>query len=336
MLRMWRPAVLVAICLAVLIGSPAVAAERIRIGWQPSLTYGMYVMMGETFAEKEGLTVEYLKFNSGPAMLAALASGDIDMASFTVVPGVYALAQGIDIKFILLTEDFQTGEALVARRQSGIRTMRDQRGKRIAVTKGSIAHWGLLRSLKASNLTEKDLTVLDMAPGVMVPAFIKGDIDGAWVWEPWVVKLEQEGGVTAGSFRELGMPALNTIVVRSGFLGDNGATVQKFLRVWDRALSVPVNEKTVATISSTLGMTPEMTRAALAKLKPFAMEEQLRGRLGSMGTTETKAESSLLSHLKEFVSFLVEEKKLKSSIADNALLRSVEPGPVQEYLKLKR
>ena len=321
--------------LAILVASPAGAADRIRIGWQPSLTYGMYAIMSEGLAKKEGLSVEYIKFTAGPAMLAALSSGDIDIASFTVVPGMYALAQGVDIKFFLITEDFDTGEALVARRESGIRSMRDQRGKRIGMTFGSMAHWGFLRSLQAAGIRPQEVTALDMAPGVLVAAFVRGDIDGAWAWEPWVVKLEQEKGVTAASFKDLGLPALNGMVVRGAFLKERPEAIQRFLRVWDEALKVPVNDKIVGDISTNLGLTPEMTRAALQKLKPFSLQDQLRGRLGSLGTSDTKAQSSLFGHLKEVASFLIEQKKLKEAIPDAILLRAVEPGPVEDYLKRK-
>lgn len=322
--------------LAMLGATPILAAERIRIGWQPSLTYGMYAIMSEGIAKQEGLDVDYLKFTAGPPMLAALSSGDIDIASFTVVPGMYALAQGVDIRFFLITEDFHVGEALVARRGTGIRSLRDQRGKRIGVTFGSMAHFGFLRSLQAAGLTEKDVVTLDMAPGVMVAAFVKGDIDGAWGWEPWVVKLEKEGGVTAGSFDDLKVPALNSMVVRGAFLQQNPSRIQKFLRVWDRALKVPVNDKIVGDISSTLGLTPDMTRAALQKLKPFSLEEQLRGRLGSLGTSETKAQSTLYSHLQDIRAFLIQQKKITEAVPDSVLLRAVEPGPVEEYLKKRR
>lgn len=318
---------------ALLWATPVHSADRIRIGWQPSLTYGMYTMMSEGLAKREGLDVEYVKFSAGPPMFAALSAGDIDVASFTVVPGMYVLAQGVDIRFFLMTEDFHVGEALVARPNSGIRSLRDQRGKRIGVTFGSMAHFGLLRSLQSVGLTEKDIVALDMAPGVIVPAFARGDIDGAWAWEPWVVKLESEGGKTVGSFDELKVPALNGMVVRGAFLEKNRGVIQKFLRAWDRAIQVPVNDKIIADISSNLGLTPDMTRAALKKLKPFTLEEQLRGRLGSMGTSETKAQSTLYTHIKEIAEFLMQQKKLKARVPETALLRAVEPGPVEEYLK---
>jgi ABC-type nitrate/sulfonate/bicarbonate transport system substrate-binding protein len=228
-------------------------------------------------------------------MFAALARGDLDIASFSAVPVVYALAQAIDIKVFLLTEDYSLGDAFVVRPQSGIKSFKDQRGKRIAITAGTITHWGFLRSLEAAGVSEKEVTILDMPAAVIAPAFIKGEIDGTWIWEPWIVKLESEGGIVPGTFKDLQIPALNLLVVRGGFLKERPDVVQKFLGMWQAAINVKLDDEIAQKIGSEVGLDIPMTRKALAKLGRFTFAEQLDTAL--MGTTQTKAQSGLTSAL---------------------------------------
>jgi ABC-type nitrate/sulfonate/bicarbonate transport system substrate-binding protein len=295
------------------------------------MTYGTYASMVRKLDEPAGLKVEYIKFTAGPPMFAALSRGDLDMASFSVVPVVYALAQGIDIKMFLLTEDYSLGDAFVVRPQSGIKSFKDQQGKRIAITAGTIPHWGFLRSLEAAGVSDKAVTVLDMPPSVSVPAFLKGEIDGTWTWEPWVVKLESEGGVVAGTFKDLQIPALNVLVVRGAFLKERPDAVQKFLGMWQTAINLKLDDEIAQKIGSEVGLDVPLTRKALAKLRRYTFPEQLDNTL--MGTTQTKAQSGVYRHLKEFSAFLVNQKRIKEPVADKVLLDAVEPAPLERYLR---
>ena len=314
--------------------SAAQPRDTIKFGHPSTMTYGTYASMVRKLDEKAGLKLEYIKFTAGPPMLAALQRGDLDIASFSVVPAVYALAQRVDIKVFLLTEDYSVGDALVARKDSGIKAFKDQRGKRIAITAGTIPHWGFLRSLDTAGVAEKDVKVLDMPPAVTIPAFIKGEIDATWTWEPWIVKLEQEGGVVVGTFKDLQVPALNLLVVRGGFLRERPEVLQKFLGMWATAIDVRLDDEIAKMIGSEVGLDVPMTQKALAKLRRFTFREQLDTTL--MGTTQTKAQGVLYKHLKDFSTFLASQNKIKEPIPDSVLLDAVEPGPLERYLRERK
>lgn len=313
---------------------PAFAADPIRIGWQPSLSYGMYTgMMLKTY-EDAGLAPEHVKFESGPPMFAALASKSIDIAYLTVYPVIFGLAQGLDTKTFLVADDTSAANGLIVRRGSGIKSIADQKGKRIGVTFGSVAHFELIRSLRLAGLKESDLTVLDMGPSVIQGAFIRGDIDGAWIWEPWLVKLEKEEGIVVAKSTDLGMSVPVVWIVRSDFLRDHPETIQKFLRAWDRALQVKLTPELTDRIGNLLGMSREMTTTALSRLSIVGLREQLSGHPSSMGTSETKGQTAFYKQFREFADFLYENKKIKR-IPDN-LANTIEPQPVEQYLKAKQ
>jgi taurine transport system substrate-binding protein len=325
--------VLALVTTALLIGSAGwsgAADDRIRIGWQPALSPGVHSAMLGKLYEAEGLSPEHIKFEAGPPMFSALASGDLDVAYMSVYPVIFGLAQKLDVKIFAVIDDFISADGLIVRRGGGISSIADQKGKRVAVTFGSAAHFGLLRSLQKVGLAERDLTILDMAPSVIQAAFIRSDIDGAWIWEPWLVKLEKEGGTIVATFKELDAPVATVWIARSAFLRERPNTVQKFLRAWDRTVRTDLTPEFFRQLGRVLSLTPEMARVAVGRVDPLTMGQQLGGHPSSMGTSETKGASGLYKQLREFSQFLYQQKKIKD-VPD--LLTAIDPGPMEQYLQ---
>jgi len=306
--------------------------DRIQIGWQPAVGYGMYVAQILKLYEQEGLSPEHLKFESGPAMFAALGTGDIDVAYMSVFPAIFGLAHGLDIKIFLMPEESSRGSGLIVRRDSGIKSIADQKAKRIAATFGSWAHYQVIASLKKAGLAETDLTILDMTPPVKQAAFIRGDIDGVWFWEPWLVRLQREGGVVVATSRDVGNSVPVVWVARTAFLRDRPQTVQKFLRAYDRAVQTKLTGEIADRIGNIVGLPGDLTIKALAGFEVLQMNQQLSGHLISMGTSETKTQTSLYRQIGEFAEFLFQRKRI-TQIPDIA--KAIDPGPVEQYLRKK-
>src|SRR6516164_11121711 len=156
----------VALLLTILTFSPAghAADTAIRIGFQPGTAPRFFVARDQRMFEKAGLAAAYSKFISGPTMLAALQGEDIDVAFMTTAPAIFALSQGIDIRVFFIESDAAETQALISTREAGLKSLADQKGKRIAVTFGTSAHYGLLKSLENEKIAESDVTILDMQP----------------------------------------------------------------------------------------------------------------------------------------------------------------------------
>ncbi len=314
------------------VGQTRGAEDPIRIGWLPATSFGMMTGMILKTYEQEGLKPEHIKFEAGPPMFSAFATGDIDVAYGSISPAIFGLAQGLDLKYFLVAEDASPANGLVVRRESGIKSLADQKGKNIAVTFGAGPHFGLLRSLKRTGLAERDLTILDMVPSVIQAAFIRGNIDGAWLWEPWLVKMEKEKGVIVANFRDVDMPVATVWVARSAFLRDRPQTVQKFIKAWERTINLKLTPDLAGRIGNFLGLTGEMATTAIGRYETLRMDQQLEGNPNSMGTSETKGQAPLYKQLREFSEFYYQQKKIKQ-IPD--LLGAIDPRPVEQYLKKK-
>ncbi|GHE21363.1 ABC transporter substrate-binding protein [Halomonas urumqiensis] len=86
----------------------------LEVGYMPILPVAqLFVMEGEGWTEEAGLTLELTRFSSGPAMVQALASGELDVMYFGIGPAMVARANGVPIK--VLASSIQEQIGLVAR-----------------------------------------------------------------------------------------------------------------------------------------------------------------------------------------------------------------------------
>ena len=120
-----------------------------------------------------------------------------------LAPTAAGLSQQIPYEVVALSDNIGPAEDLVVRTAAGIKTPADLKGKRVAVPFGSTSHFRLLGLLKETGLTQKDVTVLDLKPDAAVAAWIRGDIDAAYSWNPARSKMREAGGELLPTWKEL-------------------------------------------------------------------------------------------------------------------------------------
>ena len=172
------------------------AAEpiKVRMGWQPAEEALFFIAREDKLFEKVGLAPEYIRFNAGPPMFAALRAGDVDIAYMGTPPAVIAMAQGIPIKIFYVEANSGPAEALIVQPDSGINKVADLKGKTVAIWRGTSADYALQRALTKAGLKEGDLKILDLDVTAIIAAFRKKEVDGVVIWDPWALQLENMGG----------------------------------------------------------------------------------------------------------------------------------------------
>lgn len=220
----------------------------ITIGYQPSPDWLLFVARDLKLFEKAGLTPTYLKFEAGLPMIKAAQSKSIDVAMVGSVPFLIGLSQGVDWVMIGVDLEGAYMEGLVARKDSGINTIADLRGKRIGYYKGSTAHYGLMMSLRQYGIRPEQVTLLDMPPAAQLTALKNKDIDAAMVWEPWVQRMVHE--MNARIIATEGDMGIYTMMdgysVRRDWLRDNRQTAVRFLQAILMAYDVVQKDPMVA------------------------------------------------------------------------------------------
>lgn len=330
---MKRIYIFAALLVAALVSSPAVHAADlpIRIGYQPGTAPRFFVARDQQFFQKAGLTPDYSKFISGPTMLAALQGENIDVAFMTTPPVVFGLSQGIDIRVFFVESDAAKTQALVSTSDGGIKSFADQKGKKIAVTFGTSAHYGLLKSLEAAKVPASDVTILNMQPSAMLPAFIKDDVAGAWTWDPWTAKMQHENGTLVGSLGTLDLPMPGVWVVRTKWLAQNGDAIQRFIKALDMAAdSMKSNSAdAVKAIEAELGVDHDTAQLIYSRIDVPSLPAQINGYIAALGTSNSKGNAGMAAHMNDLANFFLQQKQIP---VRPDVVAAIDPQPLEKYL----
>ena len=198
-------------------GVQASAGEKVIVGWIPTVSPYEAAICGDSFSNATGYEVDWRKFESGPSVIAALASGEVPISFLGSTPAAAAISQGLEIDVFWVVSFIATGEALIARPEAGITGPQDLRGKTLATPFGSTSHYHLLVALKSFGIAPEEAKIVGMTPPQIAAAWTRGDIDGSYVWDPVLAKLKDQGGkvvVDSGQLADWGEAILNLFVVR--------------------------------------------------------------------------------------------------------------------------
>jgi len=127
--------------------------------------------------EKDGIQIERSYFiGAGPAVNEAIASGLDDFGSVGDLVVVVGKSGGLKVKYILASGS-GSNTYIQVNPASGIKTLKDLKGKRIGVNKGTYIHLGLDRILDGVGLKEKDVKLVNLNSGDANNALATNGVD---------------------------------------------------------------------------------------------------------------------------------------------------------------
>jgi taurine transport system substrate-binding protein len=316
-MKFWKPlAIAAAGTLALASAFSALAADKkVVVGYQTDALPSAVAIANGDFAKTTGYQIDFRKFNSGADVVAAIASGDVQVGYVGSSPYAAAASRGLDIQGFYLASISGTDEALVVRNGSGIQSVSDLKGKRLAAAPVSTDHYQLLALIKHQGLTEKDVTVLAIPQPEIVAAYNRGDIDGGFVWDPALTELKKNGTVlvTSKDVAEKGAPTFSAWVATGKFAKEHpeflksyAAVIDKYSQSFatDKAAWGPDSDNTKQ-LAKLLGGTPADQAAGLKNLNLVPRSEQVSE--AWLGGGE---KSGVAKILKETSAFLKEQKKI--------------------------
>jgi aliphatic sulfonates family ABC transporter substrate-binding protein len=301
----------------------------IRIGWQPSGEFRFFVAQELKLFEKAGVKPEYIKFNAGPPTLAALKSGDIDVSFLGSAPAIAGLAQGIDYKIIMPSNEGLTLSALVARPDSGIRSLKDIKGKKIASAKGASTYMAILKALDLQKLTLNDIEFVDLPVPSMIPAFTNKSVDAIWVWSPWSSKLQAENGKIIAGMKDVQIDwAQQLWVARTEWLAKQPEAARRLVRAIDFASEALAKDPApaVKAVAGQLAIPVPMAQEILNTDHYPSLQEMVSSTYRSSLT----APNGYAQGLQEQAEFMYQQKFI-NALPD--VRKAIDAGPVQAYLK---
>jgi NitT/TauT family transport system substrate-binding protein len=164
----------------------AYADDVVRLGNLKFAHYGAVSYMKE-ICGKQGIKLEERMFAKGPEIMPAIVAGEIDIAALASDGAISGRANGVPI--VVVAGFARGGARLVAQAESGIRTLKDLKGKRVGVTRGGMQELLLMAELEKAGLTwadkpGKDVEIVYLAFPDLNQALAAKQIDAMCQSEP--------------------------------------------------------------------------------------------------------------------------------------------------------
>lgn len=222
---------------AIFAGGAAQAMDEITVGyfleWPMPFQYAK--VMG-TYDEAMGVKVNWRSFDTGTAMSAAMASGDVQLSvSQGVPPFVVATSAGQDLAIVDVAVSYSDNDNCVVRADLEIdkTSAGELAGKKVAVPLGTAAHYGFLKQMNHFGVDVGSMEVVNMAPPEGAAAIAQGAVDMFCGWGGALRRAKEHGNVllTGAEKEELGILVFDVTSGPASFIAENPDMVAKFLKV---------------------------------------------------------------------------------------------------------
>lgn len=181
--------------------------------------------------EKDKIKIRWVLSLGSNKALEYLNGGSIDFGSTAGAASVIGRANGIPIKAIYVYSKPEW-TALVTNKGSGIKSIKDLAGKRVAVTRGTDPHIFLLQALDSVGLSEKDIKPVLLQHPDGYRALVSGQVD-AWAGlDPHMAKGELETQ-TPLFYRNADLNTYGILNVREDFASKYPSIVKRVLKVYE-------------------------------------------------------------------------------------------------------
>lgn len=242
--------------------------------------------------ELRDFRLQYGEFNDRPTISDAFDKHELQILFSGDAPAILCKAQGNDIRLVAVSGN--ANQEVLVPSASSVRSLRDLKGKRIAVLQATSSHYCLLKLLRQESLSPTDIQLTYMPPPEAKTAFETNQLDAWAVWAPWVEQqqVNKKGRVLPGS-----TALINSIVTaHSSVLDQYPNAVKALARVIEETkawmLAHPQEAQRIA--ASDLGLDPAVVAVAWPKFN-----------------WAVRLDSTLLQDLQEKADFLASQDKTR-------------------------
>ncbi len=254
------------------------APEKLVIGYQ-NIPNGDLIVKHEGWLEEAlpDTEIEWKLFDSGGAVNEAIVSGSIDIGLAGSSPVSRGISNGIEYQVPWIHDVIGKAEALVV--TEDITSIQDLKGKKIATPLASTAHYSLLAALESEGLSASDVEIIGSEPPDILAAWTRGDIDGAYLWNPNLASIVADGGkilITSEDLAAEGKTTYDLAVVRTEFAEQYSDTVQTWVEQQNKAVELYRSDEDAAVeaIAAELNISADEAKAQAADLIFLTAEEQ--------------------------------------------------------------
>lgn len=262
---------------AVLAMSASHAAQPLKIGysdwpgwvaWQVAIDKGWF--------KEAGVAVDFEWFDYSASM-DAFSAGKIDAVTMTNGDALVTGAAGGKSVMVMLTDYSNGNDMIVAK--PGIKSLKDLKGKKVAVEQGLVEHLLLLDGLKKSGMKESDVTLVNAKTNEMPQVLASGDVAAIGAWQPISGQAMKALPGSRPVYTSANEPGLiyDVVAVNPVSAKQRKAEWIKVVKVWDKVVKYINDPKTqpdaVKIMAARVGIAPEAYLPLLKGTKLLSLAE---------------------------------------------------------------
>jgi NitT/TauT family transport system substrate-binding protein/taurine transport system substrate-binding protein len=263
--------------------------------------------------------VELKFFDSGPAAMSALASNSLQfMCGLGVPPFVAAIAQGVPLGIVYNQERYTSAAGIVVRPGSGIKSLADLKGQKIAIVQGSQASFELATFLQQAGVPFDSVHQINMSPPEMRVAWTTKSINAAIVWDPVFDALRSLGGTVLKTDADLPPDAssYNICIADTVWAKSHPALVTDFIRALNAGVTYTRThpKAAIALMAKQAGISAATAKTELAGYQIFSANDQTKPSV--LGTPTTVATSATTKTIENTGKVLLKIGRIDKAPAD--------------------
>ena len=300
----------------------------LRLGYFPNVTHApaLIGIEGGLFEAKldKKVTLKPQSFNAGPDVVTAIFAGELDASFIGPGPSISAFQKSNGDAIRIVAGAASGGAFLVVK--PSITKPADLEGKKIASPQlGNTQDIALRTWMKTKAFTTDtsgggDVSIVPQDNALSLTAFQGGQIDGAWVPEPWATRLVKEGGgkilVDERDLWPAGKFVTTDLIVRKAFLAEHPDVVKQLIEGEIAAIALTKADRTKAE-----GLVASGIQKATGKAIPAAL---VTASFDSITFTVDPISSSLLKNAQDSAALgLISSKDVKG-IYDLSILNGIQ------------
>ncbi len=198
------------------------------VAWQVALDKGWF--------KEAGVDVKFEWFDYS-ASLDAFAAGKLDVVGVTNGDALVTGSSGGKSRIFLVTDYSAGNDQIIAK--PGIKSIKDLKGKKIAVEEGLVDHLLIVTALKKAGMKASDVKLVNAKTNELPQVFTAPDVAAIGVWQPIASEAIKAVPGAKAIYTSADEPGLiyDTFAAQPGVAKARKEELKKFIKVWDRVVA---------------------------------------------------------------------------------------------------
>ncbi|KQN99983.1 ABC transporter substrate-binding protein [Paenibacillus sp. Leaf72] len=281
-------------------------SKTIRFGYSPWIgSAGAIIAQAKNLFAEKGVNVEFVKMEGSTK--DAFMSGKLDVVvqSLDAVVQMKSKEKADDpIQIIAVVDKSKGADGIIA--SQSVISLAELKGKSVAVSIGSLAHFLLLHALDTVGLQESDVKIVNMDNNLAGSTFMSGQVDAAVTWEPYLSQAVEKNGHLLYSTADAPDLIVDTLVTKKSIIDQYPNELRKMAEAFDEGLALFNNgDEGKQLVGDELGMDLEAVKGTAATLDLATLTDSQKMLMEDQAAWEKQ--------MAEFVQFFIEQKILTES-----------------------